>query len=467
MAVALFVVALGIRLYYQSEAQVYKPLRADAHKYFSVAFNMAFHGVYSPAPAFQRVARPKPEGGLRAGYPLFLYPFVKAAAVSDEYPFFARREGGLEQINRGLNAAVRRVVNAVTTAQALLGSITVVLTFILALSIFPLRWALVAALLTALCPHLVAMEGYVLTETLFTFVLVAACVLLVFASRNGRWPLGAVAGVLLGFEVFIRPAAILLVPFAALACLLRAPGDTPVKWQVRVKPLGALLAASIMVFCVPRFFLPESSATDERSVESTFAKHFILGADVKLERSAEWKKNPQLSAKRKRMEKDTRYMIEALWQQFRENPVRMLGWYLGGKILFLWRWDNFVSGDVSGSCNDVYQYPMLRRGFHTGGILVAVHSLMKLLHWPLFCFTLLSVVFIATGWRAGRVPHGLIVPLLVLTYFAVLFTVLMPLPRYSLPMRPLSYVLAVYGLQRLWGFIGKKERKERNKCTDL
>ena len=44
------------------------------------------------------------------------------------------------------------------------------------------------------------------------------------------------------------------------------------------------------------------------------------------------------------------YGLSVLHQQFQENPNDYLKWYLGGKLLFMWKWDNVCNGDA-------YQYP--------------------------------------------------------------------------------------------------------------
>ena len=109
---------------------------------------------------------------------------------------------------------------AVTFVQHLLGVVTVGLTYWLALLIFGRPAALLAGLLTACSSVLILHEHYILSESLFTQLLLAACLLFVLALRRDRptWYVGA--GLALGLAVLARPvaqAALLAVPLVLVA----------------------------------------------------------------------------------------------------------------------------------------------------------------------------------------------------------------------------------------------------------
>jgi hypothetical protein len=143
-------------------------------------------------------------------------------------------------------------------------------------------------------------------------------------------------------------------------------------------------------------------------------------------------------------------------QSFGEAPGAYLGWNLGGRFRVMWHWDTEYNGDV-------YIYPMKRRGFHENAWLRAQHSLARWLHWPLYGLALAALPLFGWRWRRGRLPPvgpALLVPALA---FACLFVAVSAvwMPRYSIPLRPLSFVLAAATLAWCVGRRGGKHDAER------
>ena len=159
------------------------------------------------------------------------------------------------------------------------------------------------------------------------------------------------------------------------------------------------------------------------------------GSFPDLEHEADFRKRPPDF---ERLTTDFEYGSRRVLERMRDDPGRHLAWYLGGKALFMWRWDNLYMGDV-------YQYPMRRKGFEESALLAAIHSGMRALHAPLhwIAFASLFLVGAAILRRRADAFTALAVPLIaVIAYHMALLTVLMPVPRYSIPLRPLVYVLA-------------------------
>ncbi|MEE9293776.1 MAG: hypothetical protein V3W34_02265, partial [Phycisphaerae bacterium] len=130
---------------------------------------------------------------------------------------------------------------------------------------------------------------------------------------------------------------------------------------------------------------------------------------------------------------------------FRDHPVAYLKWNLGARLFYLWHWDNAYDGDV-------YIYPMARKGFHENSFLGAIHGIMYGLHWPLFVLALAApIVLLLRWWRGTSVVEQrlLFVPALVLVYFLGVLSLLSWLPRYTIPARPFSYILAAASLSWL------------------
>ena len=141
--IIIFFYALGLRLAYVESAEIVNPIRADAEKYVTIGENLINHAAYSTEkkPPFL------PDVFITPGYPLFLASILK---LTPDFVF--------------AYVTIQRI-------QALLSAVTVVIVFLIGLEFLPLWGAFFAGCLMVLSPHAVIMSGYLLTETLFTFLL--------------------------------------------------------------------------------------------------------------------------------------------------------------------------------------------------------------------------------------------------------------------------------------------------------
>ena len=101
-------------------------------------------------------------------------------------------------------------INFVLALQVILGSLTVVITYLIARKHFNRRIAIISALLFALLPIAIKYTGVILTESLFTFLLVAACYL--WGNKKS-----IAAGILFGIAFLTRP---IVFPFLLLLPLI-------------------------------------------------------------------------------------------------------------------------------------------------------------------------------------------------------------------------------------------------------
>ncbi|HYN63179.1 MAG TPA: glycosyltransferase family 39 protein, partial [Candidatus Limnocylindrales bacterium] len=106
---------------------------------------------------------------------------------------------------------------AVRLVQALLGAATLALIFFVADAALGRRAAWMALGLNALYPPSYWAATYLLTETLFTLLLVAQVALMVWAARSRRVVAYAVLGLATAAAVYVRPMAA-LVPALLIAC---------------------------------------------------------------------------------------------------------------------------------------------------------------------------------------------------------------------------------------------------------
>jgi hypothetical protein len=428
IACVLFCAALGLRLMYQAEAIVHAPIRGDAVKYFTAAYNVCHFDLYSTDVPRLADTPPVTPTTLSAGYPLFLVPFV--CTSRDVLQFLDR----------------------VLLVQAVMGALVVVFTFLIAQYCLSLAWATFAALLTAVSPHLIALDGYVLTESLFTFVTALGVLLLILAWRTQWGWVALVAGVLLSFSGLVRAIGLLLLPLLALIFLLNAEQTTLAPRRVWAKQLlfvflGYAIISGAHLGFRSQMTPPAAEAADDFVSVGSVWKSVLAGSYPGfLGRSdtgtfMAYRNDPEFE----RMTHDKAYGFRVMRERLMERPGAYLKWYLGGKILFMWRWDNVYNGDV-------YIYPMKRKGFHTDPVLRPIHRAMHALHWPLYLLTWLAPVLLFVRSRQLGLTaqsKALLVPGAVFWYFAIVLTALGPLPRYSIPARPFAFILAAASLAML------------------
>jgi hypothetical protein len=130
-------------------------------------------------------------------------------------------------------------------------------------------------------------------------------------------------------------------------------------------------------------------------------------------------------------------VTDALAQRFRHEPARYLSWYLVGKPLV------YLSWDLTESVGDAFIFAPLASPYQDDGLFRLTHDLARSTHPVLM---LLAVIGIAVGFLQSRALALLFA--LVLAYFLLLHMVGAPFPRYSVPVRPLCYGLAMLTLQQ-------------------
>ncbi|MDP8922443.1 MAG: glycosyltransferase family 39 protein, partial [Chloroflexota bacterium] len=186
-------------------------------------------------------------------------PFVLAQRRTPVYPLFLAGAVGL----------FGRELLAIAFAQHLLGIGTAALTFAIGRLTFGRTVGIIGGLLAALSGPLLIYEHYLITESVFTFLLVAAICLFVAGLRTRLFRYFALGGLVLGLAALTRPvgqALLVVLPFAFLPALggwrptLRACALTVgcfalliVPWTIRNQLVfGEAQAASMGRFLISR-----------------------------------------------------------------------------------------------------------------------------------------------------------------------------------------------------------------------
>ncbi len=410
------IVLLGVFLRYTAIDQtvVAHPIRADAEKYFLCAANLKMFGVYSHSQAAfnGHPEELKPDALVTPGFPLFLYPFIK-----------------------GKDKPLLKIRYFLLT-QALLGALCIILTYLIFKKLGPV-WALGAALMTAISPHLVSIGTYLLTETLFCFFLLA---FLVLASRlqnkNCRLVWYLFTGVLLGLATLTRPwiqgfiivlLLFLIAHFRSMKFLKRgaiiALGFALVigPWVARnAISLGMVTDPSLTLYSVYHGWYPDMMY-DNRLETKGIAYHFDP-----------WTTQRQI---------DRETIFQELSHRIKEKPAEYFKWYFLGKIQTVFSWS------ILGGVGDIFVYPLLKTPYTTEPLFQTTRTAMLLVHPIFVALALLGVVI---AWLPGvkrDLPDSFIWTFqllsLLMIYFIVLHIIGAPYPRYSIPLRPVIYGMAL------------------------
>lgn len=421
LLVGLGLFALGIRYYYVTHAQVFQPVnqpnvRADAVEYYNYAFNLATHGVFSKAPPG---TSPLTGDSFRdPGYPVFLAGWMKMFGQWDSW------------------------YAAVLLSQALLSALTVVLMLALARRWMPLGWLAAAGVLMAVWPHSVAMSSYLLSETLFGFLVALGLVLLRVALDRQRAGWAAASGI--GFSLAALTNAV-LIPFAPLLALYLF---------VRKKANGifcASLAIAALAVISPwamRNSLIHGTGKDSSSSGRALI-NLVQGSWPSMHSAyqASMKHDPDGTIIMKAIERESAVMKESpraglalIAHRMASRPGHYLWWYLS-KPALLWDWDIRIGQ------GDVYVYPTRNSPFKSNVAFRAVEALCRSLNPWLFVLAMAgSVMALLPRQQAqeDRATAGLM-----LLFVTLVYSILQAEPRYSVPFRGLEIALSIFASYRV------------------
>lgn len=414
----IFVIALILRLAYVNTVVVDHPIRADAEKYFHLAYNLVVNHIYSVTdkPPFT------PSTYITPGYPLFLAAGMKLFSNFNSF------------------------YNFILNIQALLDSLSVLLIFLISQRFMPLSFAILAAL----SPHLIAASGYVLTETLFTFFLTLTIFVSTYALKRKEIYLAIILGILFGAAALVRPV-LMLFPFVLLVII----------WQVKREHLslkwsGALLLGFVLVWSPWQLWKNQNINLNEPSLAPA---SFALGIYPDL-----IYKNPELQGFP--YNDDSEYAnfstsfaktMPVLIERASAQPLTYLKWYLWGKPKMYWQANNNIA-----AFGGPFIYPVEKSMYHK--IPATAYSLLAMMAVHPFLIILgvgvTVLLFLQFLRRNQQYIEGYICSSLVL-YFTAIHTVLTPLPRYSYPVIPFVYLLACFMLYQIWHharFLLKKDK---------
>lgn len=410
----LFILAFFLRWQYIVNTKFDNPLRADAREYAIIAENLATAQVFSltvnPADS-ANPARPP-------GYPFFL---AGIRMLTDTFQSFYW---------------------TTLLLQCLLGAATVTLTYWLASYALPRPWASLIALLTAFSPHMIVLSAYLLTESLFTFLLMAGMTLLVKACRDDRPWLFGLSGTALGLAIFVRPP---LAIFPLLAAALLYASRRHLDRRQTITTVALFLTACFLVpgaWSIWRSLPQNAVASGQDQLKTAFVCGIYPGINFKDLPGMPYREDPEFP---KLMASGYPAIMAKIGADIAREPARYLGWWLLGKPALYWSGHELFNDGIN-------FYPVEYSWFDHNPILGGARWLLVKLQPLLVLLAALAIPFYVKG-RSGTLPESAAVAsllcLLLLGYFTLMFMVLAPFPRYAMPLFPGLFFLATTSLRNL------------------
>jgi hypothetical protein len=140
--------------------------------------------------------------------------------------------------------------------------------------------------------------------------------------------------------------------------------------------------------------------------------------------------------------KDVASVLEEIAGRFQHQTLKHTKWFLVQKPVALWSWD-IVQG-----MGDAFIYPVTKSPLFSHTYFRWIRMLMYSLHWPLVILALLGCLLVWFPWSMVVVSEESAFAArfasLLLIYYTLLHMVGAPFPRYSIPLRPFLYGMALF-----------------------
>jgi 4-amino-4-deoxy-L-arabinose transferase-like glycosyltransferase len=331
-------------------------------------------------------------------------------------------------------------------AQVVLGTLTAVVTFLLGRFFLSLTWAFLPAVLVAISPHLISMGGYLLTETLFAFLVQAAIYCFSFAFINRKKPFFVASGLFFGLSYLVNP-----VIFFLPILLVLAAGY----FYIACEKENLIGLRTILIYCLMVFFVIFGAWSARNIINVPPGKssgsnrlftNLVIGShsdffDI-------WRSNPRdpnnPSAKDEELLKGSyKDFASLLSKRIIQNPGHYAKWYLIDKPILLWSW-NILIGQ-----GDIYVYPVIVSLYQKSNMALATYSIMKSLHYWLLGCAVLGIFFLFKR-PIPKVPLFIYIAMI---YVSAVYVVTQAEPRYSIPIRSEMYLCAVFFISKVFGYL--------------
>ncbi|MBF0120174.1 MAG: hypothetical protein HQK79_15170 [Desulfobacterales bacterium] len=405
-----------MRLKSINETNVKIDLMADAKAYFMYAFNMRYNSVYSyEIKSLENINNKVLPDALRPpGYPLFLYSLVS-------------------------NPPNEKMIYNIQFAQVIISTLTILFSFLFFIEIIPLFWAAIGVFFVAINPHLIVMNSYILTETLFCFLIVIIGFLISIFFKKPNFFMSTLIGFVIGIASIVRNS-LQYFPIIMLFLLLFQYG----------KRKGFLFSITL-ILGFSLVFLPwiiRNLTTLNIVTDKTLIINFLHHGsypDFKYKNIPETFGFPyKYDPNSKEISQSIKSVLKEITSCFYNEPIKYIAWYIFKKPISFWSW-NIVQG-----MGDIFVYPVLKSPYFESLFFKLTHKFMYGTHFFLVISCFIGCFIIWFLPLKINVPTNSIFILRFVSIFLLYFTLLhmigAPFPRYSIPLRPYMYIMALFSL---------------------
>lgn len=402
------------------ETYVPDPLQHDARDYFMYAYNMRHNQIYS-----KEIVTPDnsnhnitPDAVRSPGYPLFLSFFT----------------GGLPN---------RIMINNIIFTQMIISILTLYFAYQFFKNFLLKFWGAIAAFLVAICPHLIIANIYILTETLFCFfIVILGCLFCKFIFNPSNWR-ACLIGAIIGICSLVRPGLQYLPVFMIFFFLFHYG-----------KKRGGLFFLVMMIGFIIIYSpwtirnIITLKATSDKTLMINFLHHGIY-PDFTYDKVQESFGFPyKFDPRSKEIRNNTASVLKEICKRFKEEPARHLYWYIIKKPAAFWSW-NIING-----AGDIYVYYVSKTPYNDKSKFEYTYRLMNVLHWRIVLLSIVGSLLVWVPASFINVPAKSILCArycaLFLLYFTIMHMIGTPFPRYSIPLRPYLFGMALFTLYFLF-----------------
>lgn len=428
--ICIFILALFIRLIYALALEMPIPIRGDGVHYVQYASNLIEHFTFSK----DRSPNPVPDSYWAPGYPIFL-AFCMLVAKFVGIHFYP----------------------LTLLVQAVFGAVVAALSYKLGRQVLSHKGALFAAVFTTFSPHLISHGGYILSETLLSFLLITSIYIYIQATSSRNKRLYLLSGLFFGCSYLVNPV-ILVVPISMVLYVLIFGGERKI-WAP-IFTIGFFIVVSI--WGIRGLTLTDGKAsTSDRAFENLIIGSHDVYHDM-------WKANPRdknnpYEIDLKKYKDNHEAFYKKLMTRIIENPGHYFKWYLIQKPMDLWGWDILVGQ------GDIYVYTVSSSLYSKSKLALLSWTLMKHTHY-LLLFLLVVGMMLVYREKDTQIKENVITLYIMLISMSMVYVILHSDARYSVPMRPEMYICAVYAMKIIYKYMSllvRNMQKIRNAKIDV
>jgi 4-amino-4-deoxy-L-arabinose transferase-like glycosyltransferase len=329
------------------------------------------------------------------------------------------------------------MIRKISVSQAVISALTLVVAFLFFRSFLSFFWGVLASFLVAISPHLIIANSFVLTEALFCFLIVLFGWLISIFAKRPSFYLGMIIGVIMGIASLVRPSLqYFFIPMAFL--LIFHYG-----WKKGARFSFVVILGFALVFgpWIVRNMITLGIATD-KTLMINFLHHGMYPNFTfdNLEKS--YGLPYSYDPRSKEISKDLPSVLQEIARRFDQEPLKHIKWFLLGKPIAFWSWD-IVNGT-----GDIFPYPAIKSPYFNKAYFQWTHMFMYVVHLPLVVLCMFGCIIIWFPHSMISLPEKSIFVLrftsLLLIYYTLMHMVGAPFPRYSIPLRPFLYGMAMF-----------------------